>query len=82
MSEFLFEMPKETLSPALAWEKKNRIKTHFAPGLKHPWLACRTIRSAPEYMAENGERWPVGYGKTREEAVCDLCRQHNLHRTK
>ncbi len=69
MKEFLFEIPPKQLSPYKEWERKNRIKVHFAPHCPEaPWCAAHISKHAYSLGAAISE--------TREGAVSDLC--HNL----
>ena len=64
----LFDVPKQ-LSPYKEWERKNRIKVHFAPHMEEdPWCAVRSLVSCGEHVSVHGDRW-AALGGTRDEAM-------------
>mgnify|MGYP006908212590 CR=1 FL=1 len=72
----LFDLgPTRQLSPYKEWERRNRIKTHFAPHCEEePWTAARTFKTVAEVAMEYGDS-RLGQGATRDAAIADLCRK-------
>ncbi len=75
----LFDLREtNSLSPYKAWERKNRIKTHFAPHMEEDkWCASRTIQTCGHSMAKNGDQYSA-FGETRDEAIATLCRKLSI----
>lgn len=74
----LFQI-EESLSPRLAWIKEHQIRTHHQPSMEEeesPWTAWLPMHDWDETQSgcfsdefEND----VGYGRTKDEAMADLC---------
>jgi hypothetical protein len=74
----LFALPPRQLSPYKEWERKNRIKVHFAAHCEEdPWFACRTITDVGTHASVHGDRWSTT-GLTRDEAIAALCKKLNI----
>jgi hypothetical protein len=86
----LFTSLPETLSPRLEWLEQQGFLTHYCPDMapeEDPWIAIKPVeedkgKDIGLIMSEScrlyDEEYGCGYGKTKMDAILDLCRKKSI----